>query len=345
MTQDSNNWFAIPEQKTKWLIKGLITTDDNASFVGKPKSGKSTAIRNLIASVVLRRPFLGREVVPTYSQVLYLHIDRKDRKHQVASDLRHLGITEDEKDQVLLLTEEDFLREWTFEERCDWLIEKVNEFLPDLIIIDLLLQFIKTKKGVNDYDNMIEALAYIQDRLKDAGYEGALVMSLHARKAVSEDVGDSILGSTAIRGSIGTGLYFRQYKKQKQYTVESDQTQRDPALGELEETIVNRDSTTGVITLGARFEDLKREEKKDEGALRRQKLYNCIVRNPDRTVEELAEALSMSKKTVLPLLDALEKSNLIYSTGEGKKGDPKKWLADIAPSNVSNAQVEGVCSK
>jgi len=195
MIQQQTHWFDEPQQRTKWLVQGLITTDDNCSFVGKPKSGKSTAIRNLVASIVLGRQFLGRDVLlpDRTGRVLYIHVDRKDRKHQVASDLRNLGITREDSSRVHLLTEQDISKELDFEGRCDWLAKKVRHLSPHLIVIDLLLQFVKTKKGVNDYDAMIDAIAFLQDKLTESGYKGALLMSLHARKAVSEDVGDNTL--------------------------------------------------------------------------------------------------------------------------------------------------------
>ena len=53
-----SNWYALPEEPIEWLVDGLITTDDCAAANGKPKSGKSTGIRNLIAAVVLGGKFL-----------------------------------------------------------------------------------------------------------------------------------------------------------------------------------------------------------------------------------------------------------------------------------------------
>jgi len=119
MIQQQTHWFDEPQQRTKWLVQGLITTDDNCSFVGKPKSGKSTAIRNLVASIVLGRQFLGRDVLlpDRTGRVLYIHVDRKDRKHQVASDLRNLGITREDSSRVHLLTEQDISKELDFEGR------------------------------------------------------------------------------------------------------------------------------------------------------------------------------------------------------------------------------------
>src|SRR5437660_5630000 len=137
---NSNNWFDLPEPTMRWLVHGLITSDDNTGFIGKPKSGKSTGIRNLTAAIIMGTKFLGRDIAlaPHTGRVLYLHIDRKDRPHQVAAELRNLGITRDHKDRLLLLTEQDIPKNSTFEQRCAWLAEHVKEFQPHLVVIDLL---------------------------------------------------------------------------------------------------------------------------------------------------------------------------------------------------------------
>src|SRR5713226_6883935 len=104
-----NDWYAFPEEPVEWLVEGLITTDDCAAANGKPKSGKSTGIRNLIAAVILGGKFLNREVSipPGTGRVLYVHLDRKDRPHRVAKELRQLGITREASPRVCLLTEKD----------------------------------------------------------------------------------------------------------------------------------------------------------------------------------------------------------------------------------------------
>jgi predicted transcriptional regulator len=38
---------------------------------------------------------------------------------------------------------------------------------------------------------------------------------------------------------------------------------------------------------------------------------------------------------VQPLLVSLEEDDLIHSVGEGKKGDPKKWFANIESSGLA----------
>jgi AAA domain len=327
-----SDWYALPEEPVEWLVDGLITTDDCAAANGKPKSGKSTGIRNLIAAVVLGGKFLNRDVCipPGTGRVLYVHLDRKDRKHRVAKELRQLGITLEASSRVRLLTEKDMPKDAGFDSRCQWLADEVASFKPNLVVIDLLLHFVRTKKGVNDYDTMIDAVAQLQDTLSGCDYRGALLVSLHARKALGEDVGDSVLGSTGIRGSLSTLLHFHLCRKEKIYTVQSDQSVRDYTFGELDETIVNRDAVTGVISLGAKYEDVKAQDKKDEWTLRRSKILGFIKKaTSGQTVDAIAATLNMATKTVRPILEALEKSSDIRSSGVGVKGDPCLYFGDV----------------
>lgn len=337
------SWYDSTEPETKWLVAGLIPSDDICGFIGKPKSGKSTGIRNLAVAVITGGNFLGREISIQQGRVLYIHLDRKDRRTRVHAELRGLGIAREDRHRLCFRSEQDLPPNSTFDSRCSWLCQQVIDFKPNLIVIDMLMHFLKASRGVNDYDSMLDAINHLQDRLNGVGYNGVLLVSLHSRKTTSEDVGDDVLGSTGIRGSLSTGVFFRQYKNQKIYTVQSDQTQRDPQIGELEETIVNRDSGTGTIVLGAKFADLKGQEKKDEWDGRRQRVYRHIQHNPGRTSEEIADTVLMSKKTVLALLKAMERPDvsLIYSSGSGKKGDPKKYyIQDVGLIQVQAVAVE-----
>jgi hypothetical protein len=327
-----SDWYVLPEEPVEWLVDGLITTDDCAAANGKPKSGKSTGIRNLIAAVTLGGKFLNRDVMvpPGTGRVLYVHLDRKDRPHRVARELRRLGITQEASTRVRLLTEKDMPEDSGFDARCKWLAGEVTTFRPNLVVIDLLMHFVKTKKGVNDYDTMINAIAQVQDTLTECGYRGALLVSLHARKASGEDVGDSVLGSTGIRGSLSTLLHFYHYRKEKVYTVLSDQTNRDDQrFGDMDETIINRDAETGVISLGAKYEDVKVQDKKDEWTLRRSKILGFVKMNPGKTLDEIAAGLNMATKTVRPIIEALENNKDIRSSGEGVKGDPCRYFGEV----------------
>src|SRR5713226_3787924 len=122
-----NDWYTLPEEPVEWLVDGLITTDDCAAANGKPKSGKSTGIRNLIAAVVLGGKFLNRDVgvPPGTGRVLYVHLDRKDRPHRIAKELRRLGITQDLFFNDTATTEKDIpSKDAGFDARLKWIAEE-----------------------------------------------------------------------------------------------------------------------------------------------------------------------------------------------------------------------------
>src|SRR5947208_4428718 len=88
-------WYALKPPITKWLVYGLITSDDNFAVVGKPKAGKSSFTRNLVVCIIKGIPFLGRAINTSNQagRVLYVHLDRKDRPSKVGADFKRLGIS------------------------------------------------------------------------------------------------------------------------------------------------------------------------------------------------------------------------------------------------------------
>ena len=58
-----NNWINKPEEPEIPLVEGLIYKGTLSSFVGSPKTGKSTLARQLAYCVSSGAYFLGREVV------------------------------------------------------------------------------------------------------------------------------------------------------------------------------------------------------------------------------------------------------------------------------------------
>jgi KaiC/GvpD/RAD55 family RecA-like ATPase len=100
------NWHLVENTPVRWLVDGLLPADGYSAVVGKPKAGKSTLIRQLIAAVIKSQPFLERSIniPPGTGRVLYIHLDRKDRPARVAQELRQLGITgEDEVSRLALM--------------------------------------------------------------------------------------------------------------------------------------------------------------------------------------------------------------------------------------------------
>lgn len=208
----TNNWYEWKRPTTSWLVDGLIPSDGTCCLLGKPKSGKSSAVRNLAASVITNSKFLGRAVLTIEpAKVLFLHLDRKDVGSQVAYELLQLVPAED-RQRLILCVASDLPS--TFAERLDWLTQEVNANQPSLIVIDLLMYFL-VLRSANDYNETIQGINQLLDTLSKIKYRGALVVTQHARKAeASADSFDHGLGSTAQRASFVTNMMFKRRREE-----------------------------------------------------------------------------------------------------------------------------------
>lgn len=331
--RQSMQWFDIPKPETNWLVDGLIPSDAHAAVCGKPKSGKSSFIRNLAVSVIKSRPFLGRSVdIPTgRGRVLYLHLDRKDQPWRVADELRQLGITKEESERLILRTAADMPA--SLEERIAWLQKEAVNFNPTLIIIDLLWQFIFVGgSGANDYNAVLAGINNLQDQLTKVSFKGALVVALHGRKANSPvDQFDDVLGSTAQRGSFSTNIMLTRYRKENIYTISSDQTERDPVFGEIPETVLDR-KEDGMLHLLQPYSEVQKAEKAATDEVYLHKSVDYILNHPGQEADDICTSLKIAKKTFLKVLKSAPE--LWRTEGKGIKGDPLRYFGNGTGSTL-----------
>ena|SRR5215469_2042986 len=334
------NWWDTQEPEVTWLVDGLFPADGYSGLSGKPKAGKSTACRQLAVCVVKSRPFLGRSInLPAGTgRALYIHLDRKDRKHKVVAEFKQLGMTQQESARLRLLTAED-LPSNLYEQRLAWLQKEIIAFKPHLVVIDLMWQFVDAKNP-NAYKEVLDGINKLQDALTEAHYKGALVVTMHARKQTNQDdPADDILGSTGQRGSFSTLLLFSRNRKQNYYTVMSDQTERDEVYGEIDETIVTR-SADGMLVLGSKVSDLRRDEHKQKEQENLRRVLQHVREHPGCTQEGMIEALRMSKARLLGYLE--ETAALMTTRGGGVKGDPLRYYfngaAELAHVDQAGSQ-------
>lgn len=318
------HWYHIPQPETTWLVDGLIPSDGHVLICGKPKAGKSTLIRNLIVAVIKDRKFLDRTIdIPAGTgRVLYIHLDRKDQPWRVTKELKELGVTQEESSRLTLRTAQD-LPSTVLEERLEWLRKEIVTHTPNLVVIDLLWQFVSGDNN-NDYQKTLQGINQLQDALTETKYTGALLVALHSRKANNaDDPADDILGSTSQRGSFVTNILMKRHRNQDVYTIMTEQTVRDDVYGEIDETIINR-NPDGTLSLGRSMRELAKEETKVKSEADLQRLLVFIDQNPGCEMENIMTGLSMSKKKIL---DVIGKTTLVRTTGNGIKGDPHKYFS------------------
>jgi hypothetical protein len=317
-----NNWYLWKRPTTSWLVDGLIPSDGTCCFLGKPKAGKSSAVRNLAASVITNSKFLGRTVLTIEpAKVLFLHLDRKDVGSQVAYDFSQLIPSED-RERLILCVASDLPA--TFAERLAWLGQEVKGYQPSLIVIDLLMYFL-VLKSANDYNETIQGINHLLDTLTKIKYKGALVVTQHARKAEgSSDSFDDGLGSTAQRASFVTNMMFKRRRDEGLYTVQSEQTLKDEKFGEIDESVIER-QPNGEMRLTSLYAEIRQSQRQSVEETELSRLVDFIAERPNSTQADLVNGLGMSKPTVLRLLRKAQRDGLVLSEGSGVKGSEFRY--------------------
>ncbi|ABF40137.1 putative transcriptional regulator [Candidatus Koribacter versatilis Ellin345] len=318
------DWFHSTRPNVPWLIEGLLDKQSHTTIVGKPKAGKSVLARNIAAAVITGQSLLGRQVnIPKgEGRVLYLHLDRKDQAYDVAADFRALGVTEKDAERLMLCTAADLPEkhgDW-----LSWLADRVRSFDPDLIVIDLLFQFLNVG-DVNGYNNVLDAINGLQDTLRKAGFRGHLLTLHHSRKGDNpNDPFDNALGSSAIRASCTTMIALTCDKKTGCHMIQSDQSQRDPYWGEMPATIIELDPESKELRLGEKVSFLKAQDQSEKHEQTVLRLLEFVSKNPGCTQMDIVGSLEISKQKVTVVLR--DKEGMLRREGTGKPGDAFKYF-------------------
>lgn len=262
--------------------------------------------------------------------MLYVHLDRKDPLSDVAAELRQLGVTKEESQRLHLRSAEDMPE--GKQERLAWLQGEAAGLNPHLIIIDLLFHFVSLQES-NAYTQVLASINEMQDALREIKFKGHTATAHHQRKASNAiEPFDDILGSTGIRGSFATNLLLLHDRKHKRYTIQSDQTQRDKALGELQETVIERDPDTGLLYLGSTVCDLDMEVKREEANKDIERVDAYITKHPGCTQSDISTGLPMRRNTLTRALKELH--CVLAIEGKGVANDFFRYRVELPTEKV-----------
>jgi hypothetical protein len=306
--------FNEPEEEVAWLVDDLLPGSGFSLLVAKPKVGKTTLARNLALCVAQGKDFLGRKT----QQGLVIYLALEEKRSEVRKHFRDMGATGTEDIHLSVASAPaDGLQQ----------VRAAAERLkPVLIIIDPLFRLTRVKDS-NDYAQVTQAL---EPLLVLARETGAHVLCVHHAGKGNREGGDSILGSTAIFGTVDTALMMRKMEGYR--TLQSEQRYG----ASLEETVLRYDATTRTVSLGdtKEAEDLTRLSQAISEYLQGQ-----TAPVTEAVIDDTVEGRRGLRKKALRQLVAEGK---VTRHGKGGKADPFTYaLADIPSQQDSGSLVPG----
>lgn len=290
-----------PPEEIAYVWADTLPRGGLSLLVAKPKVGKSTLARNLALRIARGdAEFLVRKI-PAPGPVVYLALEEK--RSEVRRHFERMGATE----ELPILIHIGSAPEEALQE----LRTAIVDSKAILAIVDPLQRLARVS-DLNDYSQVSLALEPLMQIARETGCHIMLVH--HANKGIGREGGDSILGSTAIFGSVDCALIMKRTDSQR--TIESIQRYGE----DMPRTVLAFDPLTGLTASGGTLEDAQLAEcGKDILAL---------MGDQEMTEQELKDGLLDHKHGVISKsLRLLRDQAKMQRSGSGRKGDPFRYQA------------------
>lgn len=196
------SWSDIVNMEDKeedWLIQGLLIKGGMSVVVGVPKIGKTTLVRQMEKCILRGEQFLNRNTVK--GRVLHYSFDEKARTAK--KHYSKLGLTQE--DDIVLhfgaAHNDKYVKE---------LEEDLLSLKPILVVVDTMFDMVEVQ-DVNSYGPVKRQLAQFSSLAERCNCH---IMFIHHQNKpnqnYSKGAGTSVLGSTAILGSVDACLIFEK---------------------------------------------------------------------------------------------------------------------------------------
>jgi RecA-family ATPase len=191
---DMEQAMVLREQEhTERVVDALLPSRGFSILSAKPKVGKSTLARNLIASVLNGGSFLGRDIKRPGPVVYYV---LEESFSEIVDDLLALGVRRHSPIRFRRGT----FQPVTFRHRLQ---EDIVNFKPSLIVADPLIKILGLQ-DVNDYGIVNAAITPLVDIMRRT--DAHFLACHHSNKSSPSLDMDSMLGSTAFVGAVDAAL-------------------------------------------------------------------------------------------------------------------------------------------
>ncbi len=286
-----------PVEIIQWVVQDRIPVGSVCLLVAKPKVGKTTAARHLAAAVARGDEWLGSTC--RLGVVWYLALEGRRADH--LSHFRQFNLTDDEAARV----------------QCyigpakpgvlPAMMARAKNDKPSLIIVDTLQRLLQVK-SMEDYAEVTKAFDPLIACARETG--AALLLIHHAGKVSDREALDTVLGSTAIAGSVDNTLILAKLSGFRTLTT------RQRIGPDLDESVIKL-SANGQVQLGELREAAELRVAMD-------KLYQALANCTEKRLLTLQwlDLVEGRKKTLLRAMRGLVTDGSVLCQGKGTKTSP-----------------------
>jgi RecA-family ATPase len=281
----------------KWMVPSLIP-EGLSILSGKPKIGKSIISVNLAVAVATGGDALGKIPVEKYG-VLYIALEDTPRRLQ--KRFRKVLKNGEPPDNLFVITSFKPIKEGGLDQLDNWLNQHED---VKFVIIDTLARIKGPSKSNGDlYREDYQSIVSIK-KIADC-HRIAILLIHHTRKAESEDIYDTVLGTTGITGAADTVIVLEKETHGITWHV------RGRDVEEAKLTIEFDSINMGFILVGdAREYSLTNERKEIVTLLR----GNGVAMK----LKDIANAISKKSSNVRHLLKKLVEDGFVRQPKQGE---------------------------
>lgn len=190
-----------PDKQEDWVVDGLLIKGGMSVIVGMPKVGKTTLVRQLERCILRGEDFLERKT----SRGSVVHYSFDEKAKTAKRHYKKLGLTKEDPMTLHFgaAGSADMIKE---------LEEDLIKLKPTIAVVDTLFDLVETE-DVNSYAPIKRQLSEISSLAERSGCH---IMFIHHQNKPNPNFGKgsghSVLGSTAIFGSVDCCMIFEQVK-------------------------------------------------------------------------------------------------------------------------------------
>jgi len=285
----------LPPDDTRWVWDKCLPMRATSALIAKAYTGKTTFCCSLALSIARGIPFLGRQT--QRGNVLYVYLDGP--LDEIRENFIKIGMIESDLIFIYSGRRPDKVIEW-ITEQCD---KRSIKFL----VIDTAQKFFGFKE--DRYEEKINKMQPVLNLVDEKNFHA--LFTYHAAKNSGETV--SALGSVAAEANARVSLYLRKLPDSEERIFDTQQNS-----GKKFEAIALSDPADGLLTKSGSL-------KEAEIRAMTRRIIEVIAENAGITESDIRNEVKGRGEIIGRAIKLLREQERIEWTGEGRKGNPRKY--------------------